>query len=91
MADHTNNHGNADPLLTVVEPQPIEATEPPPARIDTGLACLVMMARLHGVAADADQLAHEFAAGGGFGIAGIQLAANGLIFKPRRSGLILRG
>jgi len=83
MADHTNNHGNADPLLTVVEPQPIEATEPPPARIDTGLACLVMMARLHGVAADADQLAHEFAAGGGFGIAGIQLAAKRLDLQAK--------
>ena len=27
---------------------------------DTGIACLIMMARLHGVAADPDQLAHEF-------------------------------
>jgi ATP-binding cassette, subfamily B, bacterial HlyB/CyaB len=36
-----------------------EAAASPP--IDSGLTCLVMMARLHGVAADADQLAHEFA------------------------------
>ncbi len=27
---------------------------------DTGIICLIMMARLHGVAADPDQLAHEF-------------------------------
>ena len=32
--------------------------------IDTGLVCLVMMARLHGVAADPDQLSHEFNAEG---------------------------
>jgi subfamily B ATP-binding cassette protein HlyB/CyaB len=31
-------------------------TRPP----DSGLACLLMMARLHGVAADGEQLAHEF-------------------------------
>ncbi|MCC7007127.1 MAG: type I secretion system permease/ATPase [Ottowia sp.] len=28
-------------------------------RIDTGLACLIMMAQLHGIAADPEQLAHE--------------------------------
>jgi len=34
---------------------------PAPARpADSGLACLLMMARLHGVAADGEQLAHEF-------------------------------
>lgn len=31
--------------------------------VDTGLACLVMMARLHGVACDPAQLAHEYRAG----------------------------
>jgi subfamily B ATP-binding cassette protein HlyB/CyaB len=35
--------------------------EQPAPAIDTGLACLVMMARFHGVAADADQLAHDYA------------------------------
>jgi len=40
-----------DPLLQEASP-------------DTGLACLVMMARLHGVAADPDQLAHEFKCNG---------------------------
>jgi ATP-binding cassette, subfamily B, bacterial HlyB/CyaB len=29
-------------------------------QIDTGLACLVMLAKLHDIAADPDQLAHEF-------------------------------
>ena len=50
-----------------------------PSKIGTGLACLVMMARLHGVAADADQLAHEFAAAGRpFGTADLLLAAKRL-------------
>ncbi|MBB6343174.1 ABC-type bacteriocin/lantibiotic exporter with double-glycine peptidase domain, partial [Pseudomonas fluvialis] len=31
---------------------------------DTGLACLVMLARFHNVAASPEQLAHEFAADG---------------------------
>ena len=63
--------------LTVVgsmQEQPQSAAGP--SRIDSGLACLVMMARLHGVAADADQLAHESAAAGRpFGTADILLAA----------------
>ncbi len=47
--------------------------------IDTGLACLVMMARIHGVAADADQLAHEFAPlGKPMGTTDILLAAKRL-------------
>ncbi|WP_433691741.1 type I secretion system permease/ATPase [Herbaspirillum seropedicae] len=32
----------------------------PPADIDSGLQCLMMMARLHGIAADAQQLQHRF-------------------------------
>ncbi|MBB6341632.1 ABC-type bacteriocin/lantibiotic exporter with double-glycine peptidase domain, partial [Pseudomonas fluvialis] len=32
--------------------------------VDTGLACLVMLARFHNVAASPEQLAHEFAADG---------------------------
>ncbi len=35
-----------------------------PVPLDPGLSCLVMMARLHGVAADASQLRHEFSADG---------------------------
>lgn len=56
---------------------------PAPA-IDTGLACLVMMARIHGVAADADQLAHEFAPmGKPMGTSDILLAARRLELKAR--------
>jgi subfamily B ATP-binding cassette protein HlyB/CyaB len=32
--------------------------------IDSGLTCLVMLARLHGIAADPDQLTHEYQNGG---------------------------
>lgn len=38
----------------------IDVTPPPQ---DSGLICLVMLARLHGTAADADQIAHQFRAG----------------------------
>ncbi|MBD9428158.1 hypothetical protein IB232_23050, partial [Pseudomonas sp. PDM15] len=33
----------------------------PTPEVDTGLACLVMLARFHNVAASSEQLAHEFA------------------------------
>lgn len=49
-----------------------------PSKIDTGLACLVMMARLHGVAADADQLAHEAA------VAGRPLGTTDLLLAAKR-------
>lgn len=58
------------PELTLVG-QPKDNTQqqatpnsPPPPRIDTGLACLVMLARFHSVAVDPDQLAHEFRVSG---------------------------
>ncbi|QHE83671.1 type I secretion system permease/ATPase [Hydrogenophaga sp. BPS33] len=35
------------------------SSEPPPS-LDSGLVCLIKMARFHGLAADGDQLAHEF-------------------------------
>ncbi|KWT82880.1 MULTISPECIES: type I secretion system permease/ATPase [unclassified Variovorax] len=70
--------------MTIVEPPTTTTTEPPPAaRFDTGLACLVMMARLHGVAADPDQLAHESAAGSAFGVADILLAARRLELQAK--------
>lgn len=34
------------------------------AELDTGLACLVILARLHGIAVDPDQLRHDFAVTG---------------------------
>ena len=62
------------------------STQVPP---DSGLACLVMLARFHGVAAEPAQLAHEFGDGRPFGLAEILLAAKslGLKAKPARAGL----
>lgn len=60
------------------------AQSPPPPNIDTGLACLVMMARLHGVAADLDQLAHEYGHNGqNFGTVEILLAAKRLDLRAK--------
>ena len=58
---------------------------PAPARpADSGLACLLMMARLHGVAADGEQLAHEFVdSGRSFGTADILQAAAQLQLKAK--------
>jgi subfamily B ATP-binding cassette protein HlyB/CyaB len=78
-----------DDSLTVVEPMRREEPPPPPG-IDSGLACLVMMARLHGVAVDPDQLAHEHVRSDRpFGTAEILLAARhlGLQAKAVRVGL----
>ena len=60
-----------------------------PAKTDTGLACLVLLARLHGVAAEPEQLAHEFATGEPFGVSEILLAAKqlGLKAKAARSDI----
>lgn len=70
--------------LKVVESGGTEETPPSPPKIDTGLACLVMMARLHGVAVDPDQLAHDFALGGQpFGSVEILLAAKRLELKAK--------
>lgn len=50
----------------------------------SGLACLVMLARFHGVAADAGRLAHEFGIGDEpFGIEQILLAAKSLGLKAK--------
>ncbi|SIQ53534.1 type I secretion system permease/ATPase [Aquipseudomonas alcaligenes] len=68
------------------EPQG-SGTSPEP---DTGLACLVMLARFHNVAASPEQLAHEFAEDGRrFGRAELLLSAKklGLKAKSARSSL----
>jgi subfamily B ATP-binding cassette protein HlyB/CyaB len=58
--------------------------EPPARALDTGLACLVMMARIHAVTADADQLAHEFSPlGKPMATADILLAAKKLELKAK--------
>ncbi|MFJ2456723.1 type I secretion system permease/ATPase [Pseudomonas protegens] len=49
--------------INVNEPVPsAESPEQPPVlpELDTGLACLVMLARFHNLAASAEQLSHEF-------------------------------
>lgn len=56
-----------------------------PSETDTGLACLVLLARLHGVAAEPAQLAHEFATGAPFGVSEILLAAKQLGLKAKEA------
>ena len=54
------------------------------ASIDSGLNCLVIIARFHKVASDPQQLRHEFAEGGRyFGIDEILLSAKHLGLKAR--------
>lgn len=68
------------------EPQPTDKLDP----VDTGLVCLVMLARFHNVAASPEQLAHEFAPDGQvFGFTEVLLAAKklGLKAKPARSNV----
>jgi subfamily B ATP-binding cassette protein HlyB/CyaB len=68
-------HPAADP------PDPPQNTAAEP---DTGLIGLVMLARFHSVAADPDQLAHEFGeSGAAFGVPQILLAAKHLGLKAK--------
>lgn len=63
---------------------------PSSAALDTGLTCLVMLARFHQIAADPDQLAHQFkVAGVHFGKTEILLAAKhlGLQAKPVKTSI----
>lgn len=48
---------------------------------DTGLACLVLLARFHQIAADPDQLAHEF------NVSGAPFGRNEILLAARRLGL----
>lgn len=62
----------------------------PSSELDTGLACLVMLARFHNVAASPEQLTHEYAEDGRqFGRAELLLAAKklGLKAKSARSSI----
>ena len=55
-------------------------------RVDTGLICLTMLARYHLLAADVDQLAHEFGVGGNpFSITEILLASRKLGLQARKA------
>ena len=74
---------SGDPLKAV-ETNTSQETAPPAPEIGSGLACLVMMARLHGVAADPEQLAHEQAVGDqAFGTLDILLAAKRLQLQAK--------
>lgn len=58
---------------------------PESAEIDSGLSCLVMVARFHGLAADPAQLAHEFQGSGKpFGPVEILLAAKKLGLQAKQ-------
>ena len=82
MADETppNTTTPIHPPMSLVESK----TNAPPAKpVDTGLACLVIMARLHGVAADPAQLAHEFAVDQHFTPTDILLSAKRLALHAK--------
>ncbi len=66
--------------MTTLEQGTEQTAQPPP---DSGLACLVMLARFHGVAAEPAQLAHEFGDGRPFDLAEILLAAKSLGLKAK--------
>ncbi len=56
----------------------------PSAALDTGLACLAMLARFHNVAVSTEQLTHEYVAEGQlFGKAEILLATRQLDLKAK--------
>jgi ATP-binding cassette, subfamily B, bacterial HlyB/CyaB len=58
--------------------------EPPLEAVDTGLTCLVMLARFHNVAVSAEQLSHEYVSQGQpFGKAEILLASRKLELKAK--------
>lgn len=73
---------------TPPEPETAAQGEHSPS-IDTGLLCLVMVAKFHGVAADPDQIRHAHAVGsGGMASMDILRAAKELGFKAREVTLV---
>jgi subfamily B ATP-binding cassette protein HlyB/CyaB len=82
-------------IVAMKDTIPLEETASPPSgepsnegqrrhRADTGLACLVMLARFHGLAADPDQIAHDHAEPGmPFGAPQVLRAAKALGLKAR--------
>ena len=75
-----------DPLLTLIaEPEGDAIATETRREPDTGLIGLVMLARFHNIAADADQLAHDFRESGkNLTVAQILLAAKQLGLKARQ-------
>lgn len=66
------------------QPPSTDTTAAPPPPIDTGLVCLVMMARLHNVAASPEQIQHEYSVDGKpLGRGEILLAARKLQLKAK--------
>jgi subfamily B ATP-binding cassette protein HlyB/CyaB len=67
-----------------------EQESPRAAALDTGLTCLVMLARFHQIAADPGQLAHQFKASGvDFGESEILLAAKHLGLQAKTAKISL--
>ena len=65
-----------------LQPPGIQAKEPP--KVDTGLECLVLLAKINGVAADSQQIRHAFAIGAeGAKTLDILRAAKELGFKAK--------
>ncbi|HUL13058.1 MAG TPA: type I secretion system permease/ATPase [Methylococcaceae bacterium] len=66
-------------------PGGVDSHAPESRKIDSGLACLVMVARFHGLVADPAQLAHEFQnSGKPFGSVEILLAAKKLGLQAKQ-------
>ncbi|MBX3647514.1 MAG: type I secretion system permease/ATPase [Rhodocyclaceae bacterium] len=73
------------PLTLIADATASASASDAPHEPDTGLVGLAMLARFHGVAADPDQLAHDFKEPGRpFGTAQILLAAKHLGLKAKR-------
>lgn len=71
-------------MSTITDEGPVAAGTGAAAPLDTGLICLVMLARFHQVAVEPAQLVHEFGqAGAAFGPQEILLAARKLGLKAR--------
>jgi subfamily B ATP-binding cassette protein HlyB/CyaB len=62
------------------ESQSVQAEAPPP---DSGLTCLVLIARFHGLPADAAQLRHKHGSSARFGETDLLIAAKALGLKAR--------
>jgi subfamily B ATP-binding cassette protein HlyB/CyaB len=72
-------------LLAAPESVPEEAITAK-APVDSGLACLVMLARFHSIAVEPDQLVHEFCSNGEFfSVSDILLAARKLGLSVKRA------
>lgn len=75
---------NGDRMDAVVGEDEDKVIERPSEVVDTGLTCLVMLARFHNVAVSAEQLSHEYLSQGQpFGKAEILLASRKLALKAK--------